>query len=245
MARGDQVRVELYPDRLEVHSPGGLWGGRDVESIFDGQSRSRNQLLARLLTEVPFADRDETVGENAGSGIPRMLGEMTQNGLPAPRFQSTPASFVTVLDRFGLLNPETREWLDSIGDRQRTTIGDNALALIHHLGSVTVDDLRRQLAIDTTVAQAALADLVSEGIVRNERGMFELTPAAESGTELTPTQRRIVDALSHGGTMTVHELAESLDTPVSTLRPALRTLVSVGKVHATAPPTSKNRAYRI
>ena len=245
LARGDQVRVELYPDRLEVHSPGGLWGGRDVESIFDGQSRSRNQLLARLLTEVPFADRDETVGENAGSGIPRMLGEMTQNGLPAPRFQSTPASFVTVLDRFGLLNPETREWLDSIGGRQRTTIGDSALALIHHLGSVTVDDLRRQLAIDTTVAQAALADLVSEGIVRNERGMFELTTEEESGTELTPTQRRIVDALSHGATMTVHELAESLHIPVSTLRPALRTLVSAGKVHATAPPTSKNRAYRI
>ena len=58
MARGDQVRIELYPDRLEVHSPGGLWGGQSIDSIYSGQSRSRNPILARLLTDVPFTGRD-------------------------------------------------------------------------------------------------------------------------------------------------------------------------------------------
>ncbi|WP_035734651.1 ATP-binding protein [Gordonia polyisoprenivorans] len=244
MARGDQVRVELYPDRLEVHSPGGLWGGRGIDSIFDGESRSRNQVLARLLTEVPFTNRDETVGENAGSGIPRMLGEMTQNGLPAPRFHSTPASFVTVLDRFGLLNPETRDWLDSIGGR-RTNTGDNALALIHHLGSVTVDDLRRQLAIDTSVAQQTLDDLVAEGIVEHKQGEFQLAAIRSADPQLNPTQRRVIDELSDGSTLTVHELADRLAIPVNTLRPALRALVNDGRVSATAPPSSRRRAYRI
>ena len=130
LARGDQVRIELYPDRLEVHSPGGLWGGYGIDSIFDGRSHSRNQLLARLLTEVPFADRDESVCENAGSGVPRMLGGMLLSGLPAPKFTSTPAAFVTTLDRFGLLNPKTRDWLDQIGGRARSTVGDSALAMI-------------------------------------------------------------------------------------------------------------------
>ena len=115
------------------HSPGGLWGGQSIDSIYSGQSRSRNPILARLLTDVPFHRSRRTVAANAGSGIPRMLGQMTQNGLPAPRFSSVPAEFVTVLDRFGLLNPETRDWLDSLGHRIRTPIGDSALALIHHL----------------------------------------------------------------------------------------------------------------
>ncbi|HEY5854179.1 MAG TPA: ATP-binding protein [Aldersonia sp.] len=244
IARGDQVRVELYPDRLEVHSPGGLWGGRGLESVFDGESHSRNQLLARLLTEIPFADRDEKVCENAGSGIPRMLGEMTRNGLPAPRFRSSPSAFVAVLDRFGLLNPETRDWLDSMGGRPRTREGDSALALIHHLGSVTAEELRRQLAIDTTVAQSALRGLEDEGIVRDDRGVYRLAIAGVRRMVFTGNERRVLDELASGRTMTVHELADAVGTTANALRPVLRALVDGREIVATAPPTSRNRAYR-
>ncbi len=245
LARGDQVRVELYPDRLEVHSPGGLWGGRGIEHIFDGESHSRNQVLARLLTDVPFRGRDEKVCENAGSGIPRMLGEMTGTGLPAPRFRTTPASFVTVLDRFGLLNPETRDWLDRIGGGPRSREGDAALALIHHLGSVTVGELRRQLGVDTTVGQRALDSLVREGVIRDEGGAYRLAAAVPAERPRTGHKARIVEALSSVSTMTARELAAAAETTVNTIRPLLRSLVAEGAVEATAPVTSRNRAYRL
>jgi len=245
MARGDQVRVELYPDHLEVHSPGGLWGGQSINAIFAGQSRSRNSVLARLLTDVPFTDRDETVGENAGSGIPRMLGEMTRNGLPAPRFSSVPAEFVAVLDRFGLLNPETRDWLDSLDNRVRTPIGDNALALIHHLGSVTVDELRRQLAIDTLDAQNALDELASANMVKFERGTYRLIRTTGGQDDLSTVERAIVGALTGDVTMTVQDLSVAVERTPGTLRPHLRNLIARGVVVATAPPTSRRRAYRL
>ena len=244
MARGDQVRIELYPDRLEVHSPGGLWGGQSIDSIYSGQSRSRNPILARLLTDVPFTGRDETVGENAGSGIPRMLGQMTQNGLPAPRFSSVPAEFVTVLDRFGLLNPETRDWLDSLGHRIRTPIGDSALALIHHLGSVTVDELRRQLAIDTTDAQSALDELASSNLVTNEYGAYRLV-ATTDRPNLSAVERAIIEVLTSEATMTVQDLSDAVRRSPGTLRPILRKLIARGLVVATAPVTSRKRAYRL
>lgn len=244
LARGEQVRVELFPDRLEVHSPGVLWGGRGIDQIFDGGSRSRNESLARLLTEVPFADRDETVGENAGSGIPRMLGEMTGNGLPAPRFASRPSSFVTVLDRFGLMNPETRDWLEGLGGSPRSDTEDMALALLHHLDSLTVDELRRHLAVDTTIAQRALDNLVASGFIESVGGVYRLADI-ESTPALSPAQASIVEALDSGDVLTVRELSERLGATVNALRPLLRALVASGTIQATAPPSSRNRAYRI
>lgn len=243
-ALGDQVLVELYPDRLEIHSPGGLWGGRGTEHLFDGGSQSRNQVLARLLTDVPFRNRDETVCENAGSGIPRMLGEMTRNGLPAPRFSVTAAQFVVALDRFGLLNPETRSWLDALGGGSWSREQEAALALMHHLDTVTVSELRRQLAVDTTVAQAALDGLVAEGLVREFSGRYSIIAeslmAAKRGNEF-----RIIEQLSTGRTMSARELATVIGTSVNSIRPLLRKLVDSGQIEATAPATSRHRAYRI
>ncbi|EGD54496.1 transcriptional regulator [Gordonia neofelifaecis NRRL B-59395] len=244
LARGDQVRVELYPDRLEVHSPGVLWGGQTIESIHRGSSRSRNQVLARLLTDVPFTDRDETVGENAGYGIPRMQGEMTRNGLPSPRFRTTWASFVTELDRFGLMNPETRDWLDGLGGGRRTDMQDHALAVLHHLDSVTVDELRRQLAVDTTVAQTALDQLSASGLVQGDHGVYRLE-VSENRSDLTPAEKRVIDALGTGETMSAREISVATGASVSALRPVLRALINAGRIEPTAPPTSRNRAYRL
>ncbi|GEE00735.1 transcriptional regulator [Gordonia spumicola] len=244
MARGDQVRLELYPDRLEVHSPGVLWGGRGIEALYGGGSWSRNQTLARLLTDVPFADRDESVGENAGSGIRRMYGEMTRSGLPAPRFVTTTSSFTTTLDRFGLLTPDVHRWLDGLGGRDRTAIEDIALAVIHHLGSVTVDELRRQVAVDSSDARTALDDLTRDGLLVHDLGEYRMSPETATA-DLTAAERRVVDVLSSGDTLTIREIAAATQTTVSSLRPVLRNLVGDGRIHATAPPTSRNRAYRL
>jgi ATP-dependent DNA helicase RecG len=108
---GDQVRVELYPDRLEVSNPGGIWGGRRVIDLFDGVSRSRNAVLSAMLADVPMLDADEAVAENAGSGIPAMTGALGRAGLAAPRYLARVTDVTVVLDRHGLLNPETDEWL--------------------------------------------------------------------------------------------------------------------------------------
>ncbi|WP_024794018.1 ATP-binding protein [Tomitella biformata] len=243
-AIGDQVLVELYPDRLEIHSPGGLWGGRGIENLFDGGSQSRNQVLARLLTDVPFRNRDETVCENAGSGIPRMLGEMTRHGLPAPRFPITASQFVVTLDRFGLLNPETRSWLDALGGGERSREQESALALMHHLDTVSVSELRRQLAVDTTVAQEALDGLVEEGLIQEFAGRYSMAAMPVANVR-RGNEFKVVEELTTGGTMSARELAAAIGTTVNAIRPVLRRLMNSGQIEATASVTSRNRAYRM
>jgi ATP-dependent DNA helicase RecG len=52
-ARGTQIQVELFPNRLTVTSPGGLFGNVRLETLGQsGTSSSRNARLAALLQEA-------------------------------------------------------------------------------------------------------------------------------------------------------------------------------------------------
>lgn len=72
-ARGTQVQVDLFTDRLEVRNPGGLYGAVTVDILgTDGISSSRNLALSRILESTPYLD-DGFVAENRGSGYQEIL----------------------------------------------------------------------------------------------------------------------------------------------------------------------------
>lgn len=240
-AQGDQVRVELYSDRLEIHSPGGLWGRR-LASISNGVSRSRNQVLAKLLTDVEFRNRQESVCENQGSGVPRMLGVMQQDGLPLPNFKETISDFTVVLSRHGILNPEIREWLQKIPGR-RTNLEDQTLALLRHLGPTEVDLLRRQLGVDTSEQVAALKNLLEQGLVSfsSKSGKYELQE--HSTRKLSEAEQNVIDSLDMVVPAKLVDIAQSTGRSIGSLRAVIRKLVEDELVVATAPPSSRNRAY--
>ncbi len=49
---GQSVTVDIYPDRVEITNPGGLWGGKTLDNIADGTSLCRNAALMRLMSAV-------------------------------------------------------------------------------------------------------------------------------------------------------------------------------------------------
>ncbi|SEN53327.1 ATP-binding protein [Cryobacterium luteum] len=263
-ALGDQVRVEIYPDRLEVWSPGGIWGGRRVVDLFDGSSRSRNQVLASLLTEVPFPDRDETVCENAGSGILRMAGVLGGMGLPAPRFTATSTSMTVTLDRHGLLTPEMSSWLSGIGAASLNPDAQRTLVLVHRGYDVEDQLLRAQFGMDSTDARLILRALVADGWLRfpsQPGGAYRPGPGlldAElnentlfSDVVVPPTQHpegsldeRILKAIGQNDELSINELVTITQSSTNSLRPRLRVLIEQGALVPTAPPQSRNRRYR-
>ncbi|GAA4167518.1 ATP-binding protein [Gryllotalpicola koreensis] len=265
LAQGDQVRVELYPDRLEIHNPGGIWGGRRVAELFDGNSRSRNARLAALLTDVPMPHGSDTVSENAGSGIPRMTGSLGRAGLAAPRFDATLTAMTVVLERHGLLSPEVDEWLAEIGADDLELDQQRALALVHRELDVEDQLLRALLGIDSHDAQDVLRSLVDDGWLRYparpgeayRRGarlqheeVRELAPGVFSSPPREPAVRgaldeRILTALRAGGELGVQDIAAAAGSTVNVVRQRLRVLIDQRAVVATAPPQSKNRTYRL
>lgn len=244
--RGQQVSVDVFTDRVEVTNPGGFWGDRTPENVIDGRSSSRNEALAKLLTIVPRNQGEGAVCENQGSGVPRMVHAMREEGLPLPDYSQSDIGHVTViLHRFGLLDPETRAWLDTVGGAPRTIVEDSALALVRRDTTVDVDTLRRSLGIDSDDARRTLFALASDHVLDGQGdGPYVLAVLEAGSGRLSQTQRSVLAVLNETSEQTVHDIARLTDRSPNSLRPILRGLVERGLAVATAPPTSKKRAYR-
>lgn len=80
---GDHVRVEIFPNRIEITSPGrfpGLANPADPESI---SRNARNPRIARACADLG-------VTQELGEGIRRVFAEMRRVGLSEPLYLQTP-----------------------------------------------------------------------------------------------------------------------------------------------------------
>ena len=92
LARGTQVQVNLYEDRLEFLSPGGLYGTVTAATIAtSGYSSTRNQHLADILESTPY--EGGFVAENRGTGFRLMELELKRNRMGAPVVKDSTAMF--------------------------------------------------------------------------------------------------------------------------------------------------------
>ena len=71
------VQVCIFDDRVEVLSPGMLYGGLDLETAKVGKSRCRNAAIAEAFHYMHIV-------EAWGTGIPRMINSCKEYGLPEP-----------------------------------------------------------------------------------------------------------------------------------------------------------------
>ncbi|AKK04279.1 ATP-binding protein [Corynebacterium epidermidicanis] len=240
LARGEQVAVDIYPDRVEITNPGGLWGGRTEENLVDGRSVTRNEALASILSHLHNA-RNERIAENQGSGIPAMIRAMTQHGLSAPRFKNNISSFQVTLRRFGLLDTEAQEWLESRG-HQRSPIADVALILARNEGEVSTQSLRDRLGIDSDEAREFLAQLLVDGqLTAIDSEHYAL--AAQSMPQVSAPARELYEHISATTPRKTAELAELWGRSEGTVRLRVKKLIDADMVIPTAASTSKLRAY--
>lgn len=87
---GTPIQIDFFTNRLEIHSPGRLYGRMAVEDLGKARPDLRNPALA-TMTEFMLKT------ENRYSGIPTIRREMKALGLPAPVFQNLRNEFVVIL----------------------------------------------------------------------------------------------------------------------------------------------------
>ena len=87
---GTPVQIAFFTDRLEIHSPGSLYGRTTVEQLGHSRPDVRNPALA-VMTEIL------TDAEHRYSGIPTIRREMEAYGLPEPVFENRRNEFVVIL----------------------------------------------------------------------------------------------------------------------------------------------------
>ena len=96
---GTPVQILFFDDRLEIHSPGCLYGRLTVDQLGTARPDLRNPTLAVMAETL-------TAAENRYSGIPTIRREMASYGLPAPVFENRRDEFVVTL-RNRAEQPET------------------------------------------------------------------------------------------------------------------------------------------
>ncbi|MGF1666019.1 MAG: ATP-binding protein [Acidimicrobiia bacterium] len=258
LAHGTQVRVSLYPDRLEVSSPGGLHGPVSREDLLaEPVSSSRNARLAKLLEDVEVESTNRTVCENRGSGLLATAAALRNAGMEPPEVIDTVREFRMVIRNHGLLDDEAVAWLSTIdtarlNDRQRL-----ALAFLHRNGRITNQQYRSVTGTDSLAATRELTGLAAEGLIQKTSDRrwavwtlagaraVDTQPRLEFTEEALPPSRRdrrqeILDLLE-SGPQSSRYLADSLGMTKEGVLQWLRRMEESGEVE----PTSDKRRSRL
>ena len=86
----EPVRIEMYPNRIEVSNPGGLYGRLTLDELGKTKADVRNPFIAAALEIL-------NTTENRYSGIPTIYAEMKNAGLLEPKFENIRGSFKVTL----------------------------------------------------------------------------------------------------------------------------------------------------
>ena len=189
--RGSYIQIRLFADRLEIQSPGGLFGNVTEDTLEEEQS-TRNRVLMRLLEDLHLV-------ENRGSGIQAMIGAMRQANLEPPRFTDKRTSFWVVFRSHTLMSPKAIKWLNQfagleLNDRQRV-----ALAYLRLNERITNSVYRRLNRVDTVVANRELRGLLQQGLVAQHGtkrwAEYTLCVPAEAETPTPPARKTAEEAI--------------------------------------------------
>ncbi len=201
--RGSYIQIRMFADRLEIQSPGGLFGNVTTENIEEEQS-TRNARLMRMMEDIHIV-------ENRGSGIKAMLHVMREANLEPPAFDDRRTSFRVTFRNHTLMNPDAVSWLNQfaatpLNDRQRL-----ALVYLRQHQQINNRDYRRLNRVDPTLAGQELRGLVDTDLVDQEsvgrwtRYRLKVTPELPVLQEPQTDEDRIVAHVQKTGAITNSE----------------------------------------
>ena len=241
LAKGSQVQVRMFADRLEVQSPGGLFGNVTEDNL-DHEQSTRNPVLMRLMEDIHLV-------ENRGTGISAMIQAMRQANLEPPSFTDKRSSFWVTFKNHTMMDSEAITWLGrfsevDLNDRQRT-----AFVLIRRHHRIVNRDYQRLNSVDGPTATRELRGLVEAKLIEQHstRGgayymlVRELQDQAPT-TQPPDSQATIVEYVRKHGSVSNEEVRRMLNVSIWKASHLLRAMVQSGQL--TAEGSKKKRNYR-
>ncbi len=92
---GSEIHIDMYDDRLEIISPGGMIDGTQIQNLEIGKvpSMRRNTIISDIFSRLHYMDR-------RGSGLSRII-ESYNDFMEKPRFLSDESSFTVIFPNKG------------------------------------------------------------------------------------------------------------------------------------------------
>lgn len=231
MAHGTQVRISVYPDRLEITNPGGLHGpiSRDSLLVEPVSSISRNATLTKLLEDTPGLDDQRMIAENRGSGLLATATLLRRAGMDPPELVDAVHEFTATLTNNVLLDKDSSEWLaskntDGLNGRQRLALvylrrrhrlsnriyrtlnGCDAQTATRELGNLHALGWLAKLG-DRRGTTWTLADSTDALAIEREPDLFDNIP---SQSRQRADRRDQILAILQGGALSATSIAERI-----------------------------------
>ena len=148
---GDHIRVELFPDRIEITSPGRFPGLADPRHPLSIARFARNPLIARVAIDLG-------IGQELGEGIRRIYEEMQAGGFTEPEYRQTSGTVTLILRAEQAVDPAV---MDRLPKHAEDVLG----ALRESRTPMGTGDIVNSLSVNRPAVQQALRALRDEGLV--------------------------------------------------------------------------------
>jgi ATP-dependent DNA helicase RecG len=170
-SQGAAVQVELFPDRLVVRNPGGLFGPVTVDQLGEhGVSSTRNEALVTILEDTLAGDTGNPICQNRGSGLVVMLAALREARMRPPQFNDRISIFDVAFSSHSLLSPDTVVWLAQFAEQELSGSQQTALAYARDGEVLTNAIYRRLTGVDSRDARQELADLTTR-LILDQKGV--------------------------------------------------------------------------
>lgn len=159
--RGAQVQVNMFSDRLEILSPGGLYGASSIDSMSPGISSTRNVNLSRLLEATPSLDgvgERKYVIENRGTGLLQIRDSLNHALMPPAKIEDYVSGFSITFSKRKLTEQELSP----------TRWENVEVALLHELkkrSSLSVSDFVQLSGLNRRTISKYLNQLVEANLI--------------------------------------------------------------------------------
>jgi predicted HTH transcriptional regulator len=135
---GQPTRVEVYSDRVEIYSPGGLPFNIDKNKFTSGNAKAswRNQAFGRVFDKLNLA-------QHQGSGIGKIISSMQEEGCPMPIFDIEHDSITCILPA----HPR-HQLMKQISEAESDIVIRNYLSAYKKLNHVLNEDIYNYRALE-------------------------------------------------------------------------------------------------
>lgn len=157
--KGSRVMVEVYDDRVDIVSPGGVCKGITQDN-FGMVSITRNSVLASMLYRIGYI-------EQMGTGIMRMRSAAKKAKVAEPTFELM--NFFKVTFRRNISqSPAAGDEQAIAGDRQAITTSDRKQAIFLYMEKhdrATVAEIADLLTLSKSRVRAILQEMAGDGTI--------------------------------------------------------------------------------
>ena len=154
------IIVNIYDDRMEFVSLGGIMPGLQVEDLFMGVSQPRNEKVANVFYRLRYI-------ESYGTGLRRIL-QYYENFEVKPEIKATNGAFMLTLPNMNYTRPLQVK-------RQQKPQHEAVLNYLQENPFITNEIIQALLSVKQTRAYAIIKEMVHEGFIIKQKGDTENT----------------------------------------------------------------------